>query len=88
MFKFLFKYSPSTFARGHVVLLTTWPAWMLWVSIAAASAVLALVIRARLPRADFGSRTVRATGIWLLQSLLAAVVLLVLWQPALTITEL
>lgn len=88
MFKFLFKYSPSTFARGHLVLLATWPAWLLWLSIAAASAALALVIRARLPRAEFGSRTARAVGIWVLQSLLAAVVLLVLWQPALTITEL
>ena len=59
MFKFLFKYPLSTFSRGHVVLLGAWPAWMLWLSIAVVSATLALIIRAKLPPGDFGSRTPR-----------------------------
>jgi uncharacterized membrane protein len=88
VFRFLFKYPLSTFSRGHFVLLGAWPAWMLWLSIAAVSAVLALIIRAKLPPGEFGSRKLRASGIWLLQSMLAALVLLLLWQPALTITEL
>ena len=88
MFRFLFKYPLSTFSRGHFVLLGAWPMWMLWLSIAAVSAVLALIIRSKLPPGDFGSRTLRATTIWLLQSMLAALLLLLLWQPAITISEL
>jgi uncharacterized membrane protein len=88
VFKFLFTYPLSTFSRGHLVLLGSWPAWMLWLSIAIVSAALALIIRAKLPPGDFGSRMPRAAGIWLLQSMLAAVLLLLLWQPAITISEL
>jgi hypothetical protein len=85
VFRFLFKYPLSTFSRGHLVLLGAWPVWMLWLSIAVVSAVLALIIRAKLPPGEFGSRTLRATTIWLLQSMLAALLLLLLWQPAITI---
>ena len=88
MFRFLFKYPLSTFSRGHFALLGAWPVWMLWLSIAVVASALALTIRAKLPPGDFGSRRLRAAGIWLLQSLLAAVVLLLLWQPAITIAEL
>jgi uncharacterized membrane protein len=91
VFKFLFKYPLSTFSRGHFVLLSAWPAWALWVSIAAVSSALALVIirrRASLPPGDSGSRTLRPAGTWLLQSMLAALLLLVLWQPAITVSEL
>ena len=88
MFKFLFKYPLSTFSRGHFVLLSAWPVWRLWLSIAVVSAVLAWIILSKLPPGDFGSRKLRAAGIWLLQSMLAAVLLLLLWQPAITITEL
>jgi len=38
MFKFLFKYPLSTFANGHIVLLGTWPTWVLWTAIPAAAA--------------------------------------------------
>jgi uncharacterized membrane protein len=88
VFRFLFKYPPSTFSRGHFVLLGAWPPWMLWVSIAVVSAALALILRARLPKGDFGSRRLRGVGIWLLQSMLAALLLLLLWQPAIAVTEL
>ena len=88
MFKFLFKYPLSTFSRGHLVLLGAWPVWRLWAALAIVSALLALRLRATLPRAGFGSRALRAAGIWLLQSALAAILLLLLWQPALTVTEL
>jgi uncharacterized membrane protein len=88
VFRFLFKYPLSTFSRGHFVLLGAWPVWMLWLSIAVVSAVLALIIRSKLPPGDFGSRMLRGTGIWMLQSMLAALLLLLLWQPAITISEL
>ena len=44
--------------------------------------------RAKLPPGECGSRKLRAAGIWLLQSMLAALVLFLLWQPAITISEL
>ncbi len=88
MFKFLFKYPLSTFSRGHFVLLAAWPAWALWLSIAAISAALALILRAKRPAGDVSSRPLRAAGLWLLQSMLAALVLVLLWQPALTTSEL
>src|SRR6185369_11369509 len=93
MFTFLFKYPLSAFSRGQVVLLGPWPTWILWVAILLAAAGLAWWMRARLLRAPAGplaaSRpTWRAAAIWLLQTGLAVVVLLVIWQPALLITEL
>ena len=88
MFKFLFKYPWSTFSRGQLVLLAPWPAWRLWLAIAIASAALAFMLRAKLAQTGFASRPVRGAAIWLLQSALAAGLLLLLWQPALTVTEL
>jgi len=88
VFKFLFKYPLSTFSRGHLVLLAAWPAWRLWAAIAIVSAVLALMLRAKVGQAGLGSRPGRAVAIWILQSALAAVLLVLLWQPAVTVTEL
>ena len=88
MFKFLFKYPLSSFTRGHLVLLASWPRWTLWVFILAAAAGLAWLIRRRLPQSPGRSRIWRGGTIWLLQTSLAALVLLLLWQPALTLSEL
>ena len=88
MFRFLFKYPFSTFSRGQFVLLAPWPTWRLWLAIAIVSAALGLLLRARLPKTGFASRPARAAAIWLLQSALAVSLLLLLWQPALTVTEL
>ena len=89
MFQFLFKYPLATFSRGQVVFLGAWPTWILWIAIPAAAAGLAALIAWRLPsQRAAGSWTWRAGLIWLLQSLLAAVLLLLLWQPAVTTTEL
>src|ERR1700685_4143480 len=89
MFQFLFKYPLSTFSNGRMVLLGTWPAWVLWMAILIAAAGLAWLVASRLPRLPSGVRNWRAgIAIWLLESLMAAVLLLLLWQPAVTITEL
>jgi len=88
VFKFLFKYPLSTFSHGHFVLLAPWPTWRLWLAVAIVSAALALRLRATLPHTGFSSPPARAAAIWLLQSALAAVVLVLLWQPAVTVTEL
>jgi Putative glutamine amidotransferase len=88
MFQFFFKYPIPVFTKGRFVLLGTWPGWLLLVLIIASSAGLALLIRSRLSTALPKLRTWRGGVLWLLQSLLIAVVLLLLWQPAITVAEL
>jgi uncharacterized membrane protein len=89
VFQFLFKYPLSTFSNGRMVLLGTWPAWVLGVAILIAAAGLAWLVASRLPRLPSGAWNWRAgIAIWLLESMMAAVLLLLLWQPAVTITEL
>src|ERR1700724_490437 len=88
MFEFFFKYPQSVYSRGHFALLGAWPTWMLAVLILAAAAGLAWLIRSRLKEAAPMVRGWRAWIIWCLQALLAALVLVLLWQPAITVAEL
>jgi uncharacterized membrane protein len=88
MFEFFFKYPRSVYARGQFALLGAWPKWILVLLILAAAAGLAWLIRSRLPEAAPVLRSWRAWIIWCLQALLAALVLVLLWQPAITVAEL
>lgn len=88
MFEFLFKYPSALFAKGDLTLLGAWSRWILLALIVAASAGLAWRIYSRLPEAASNLRTWRAAVIWLLQSALVALLLLLLWQPAMTVAEL
>jgi uncharacterized membrane protein len=88
MFEFFFKYPRSVYARGQFALLGAGPKWMLVLLIVAAAVVLAWLIRSRLREAAPVIRGWRAWVIWSLQTLLAAILLLLLWQPAITIAEL
>jgi len=88
LFEFLFKYPRSAYRSGHFALLGAWPTWLLVVFIAAAAAGLAWLIRSRLADAAPLMRSWRAWVIWALQTLLAALILILLWQPAITVAEL
>src|SRR5271154_1299074 len=88
MFQFFFKYPIPVFSKGQFVLLGAWPGWVLLLLIVASTAGLALLIRARLPEAAANINKWRAGAGWLLQSLLIATVLVLLWQPAITVAEL
>jgi uncharacterized membrane protein len=88
MFQFLFKYPAAIFSKGHFILLGAWPRWSLWLLVFAAVAGLGWLVRSRMGRAAPGIRNWRAGIIWLLQSAVAALILLLLWQPAITIAEL
>jgi uncharacterized membrane protein len=88
MFEFFFKYPRSVYAQGQLALLGAWPKWVLVFLIVAAAAVLAWLIRSRLSHAAPLVRSWRAWVIWGLQTALAALVLVLLWQPAITIAEL
>jgi uncharacterized membrane protein len=88
MFEFFFKYPRAVYAQGHFALLGAWPKWVLLLLVLACAAGLAVLIRSRLAQAAPVMRGWRAAVIWGLQTLLAALVLLLLWQPAITIAEL
>src|SRR6478752_207215 len=88
MFQFFFRYPIPVFTKGRFVLLSTWPAWLLPVIIATAVGALALLIRWRLRNAAPRLRNWRARIIWLMQSSTLALLLLLLWQPAMTVGEL
>ena len=88
MFQFLFKYPLPVFTKGRFVLLAGWPAWALAALIVAAAGGLALLIRWKLRRATPELRSWRGWLIWGLQSALVALVPLLLWQPAMLVSEL
>ena len=88
MFEFFFKYPRSVYERGQFALLGAWPKWLLVVLILAAGAGLAWLIRSRLAQAAPEVRGWRAWVIWTLETLLAVVLLLLLWQPAITVAQL
>ena len=88
MFEFFFKYPRAAYARGQFALLGALPIWMLALLIVAAAIVLAWLIRSRLKEAAPAMRGWRAGVIWGLQTMLVAIVLTLLWQPAITVAEL
>jgi uncharacterized membrane protein len=88
MFELLFKYPRSVYARGQFALLGAWPKWVLVLLILVAAAGLAWLIRSRLAQAAPLMQTWRAWVIWGLQTLLAALILVLLWQPSITVAEL
>jgi uncharacterized membrane protein len=88
LFEFFLKYPRSVYARGQFSFLGAWPKWMLVLAILAAAVGLAWLIRSRLSQAAPVMRGWRAWVIWSLQTLLAALLLVLLWQPAITVAEL
>lgn len=88
MFRFFFKYPSPVFTKGSFVLLGAWPAWLLLALIAGAAGGLALLIRWRLRSAVPIMRSWRAWVVWAMQALLVALVLVLLWQPAVMVGEL
>jgi uncharacterized membrane protein len=89
MFEFFFKYPPAIFSKGKLALMTPWPLWLLLALIAAAGAALFWNMRER--RAADGKHAlpmVRSTAIWLMQTALIALLLLMIWHPAISVARL
>lgn len=84
MFEFLFKYPPAIFAKGKFVLLSPWPVWLLVLLVIAAGAGLFWNMRQRHGILN----SVRSTAIWLAQTALLAIILLMLWHPAISVARL
>jgi uncharacterized membrane protein len=88
MFQFLFKYPSPVFTKGRFVLLGAWPGWLLPVLIVVAAGALAVLIGRGLGEAPPQLRSWRAWTLWGIQSLLIALLLLLLWKPAMSVNEL
>ena len=88
MFQFLFKYPLSVFTKGSFVLLAAWPRWALVVGIAAAAALLGYFLWAKRKQLRPSLAGWRAVVLWALQSALLAVLLMMLWQPAVSVAAL
>lgn len=87
MFEFLFKYPAAVFSRGTLVLLGSWPLWSLGAAILLAAAGLWYWIH-RNASGSARISSVRSIAVWLLQTLLASLLLLMLWHPALSVATL
>jgi len=79
LFELFFKYSRATFERGELLLATGWPMWLLAVLIALGAAGIGF----SLARNNQGLGPGRVVTLGLLQTLLWAGLLTLLWQPAL-----
>src|ERR1700730_5268183 len=88
MFEFLFKYPLASFMKGHFVLLGRWPGWVLGLLILNVASGLGWFIWSRRALAAQKLRSWRAVAIWGLETSLISLVLLLLWEPAMTVAEL
>lgn len=84
MFELLFKYPASLFHKGHFVLLTPWPLWLLGAGVLAAAGLLYWHVR----RHHGMLSGMRPIAIWLLETSLIALLLFLLWHPALSVATL
>lgn len=82
MFEFLFKYPFTVFAKGSLVLLSGWPVWILVAAIAVIAAVLGWQVWRN------HALGARRAAVWLLETAFVALLLLLLWHPAISIASL
>lgn len=86
MFQFFFQHPLSVYQKGILVLQSGLPVWLLGISILAAAALLAFFMLRRARQA--GWPWFRGAALWLLQSSLVVLMLLLLWQPGMSVATL
>lgn len=84
MFELLFKYPASIFHKGHFVFLTPWPLWLMGLGIVTAAVLLFWHVR----RNHGMLSGARPMAIWSLETALIALLLFLLWHPALSVATL
>ncbi|MDZ4799144.1 MAG: glutamine amidotransferase [Bryobacteraceae bacterium] len=85
MFEFFFKYPFAAFSKGQVLLAARWPVWVLLALILVAAGALAWPM---FRRGHAVAPRVKPIAIWLLQTTMVAMLLVLLWQPALSVATL
>ncbi|MDP9040211.1 MAG: hypothetical protein M3O02_13230 [Acidobacteriota bacterium] len=88
MFELLFKYPIPVFSKGSYILLAAWPAWVLALLIVDAGIAFAWLTWRRLPGAAPRLRSWRAWALWGMQTGVVSLLLLLLWEPAVSVAEL
>jgi uncharacterized membrane protein len=88
MFEWLFKYPPTVFLHGQLLLRSSWPRWLLALGVVGVGLLLAWVLRGRRVADTQRTGRWRLPLIWLLQWSVAALIMVLLWQPAIAISEL
>ncbi|MDQ6760554.1 MAG: glutamine amidotransferase [Acidobacteriota bacterium] len=76
------------FSKGTFVLAGGWPVWLLWLLILSAALALGSVLWLRRSRISASVQGRKPVMVWLLQTALVSLLLLLLWQPALSVSTL
>jgi uncharacterized membrane protein len=84
MFEFLFKYPSTLFHKGQFVLLSPWPIWAMLLAIAVAAGALYWHVT----RHHGALNGIRPLAIWVLETGMVALILFLLWHPALSVATL
>ncbi|MGH9415557.1 MAG: glutamine amidotransferase, partial [Terriglobales bacterium] len=88
MFETLFKYPYAAFERGELLLLGTAPRWLLVLLIVLSSVGIGALLWARRARWVDSMRGWRLGALWVLEAGTVALLWVLLWRPALAVTEL
>jgi Putative glutamine amidotransferase len=88
MFEFFFRYPARVFSQGSFVLLGSWPKWVLGLLLLGTAAGLGWRVYSRIARSSQDLKYWQAVVIWLLESAVVCLILVLLWQPAMVIAEL
>lgn len=88
MFEFLFNYPARVFDKGELVWQGSWPLWILVLLALAAAAGLAWPLWQSRGDKNVKVKGWRAGVLWALQSSMVALLLAILWQPAVLIATL
>src|SRR5215472_15192839 len=87
MFELLFKYPSSVFSKGSFVFLTGWPMWWLAAGVLVAAILLGWLVWGR-SRNSQRVGSARGAAVWILQTAMVALLLFLLWHPALSVATL
>ena len=88
MFEWLFKYPPTVFLHGQLLLRSAWPRWLLALGVIGVGVLLAWALRGRRAADTQLIGRWRLPVIWLLQWSVAVLIMVLLWQPAIAVNEL
>ncbi|MBL8235937.1 MAG: hypothetical protein JNM66_00855 [Bryobacterales bacterium] len=86
MFELFFQHPLSVFQKGTFVFQSGWPGWLLGLLVLAGMGFLAWFVWRKTRLA--GWTALRGAALWLLQSSLVGVLLLMLWQPGISVATL